>query len=363
MKRAFKHLGNIAITAILAANIAFIIMLLGSAYSPWLHPTEHPVASCMGLAFPVFILANGCFLLFWLLIRCFKTALLPLAGYILCLPQLLLYIPVNPSSGKVPEDSFKLLSYNIMGFYGEDKDNAESIVDYLKASRADIICLQEYPADRTKQRDIENALKDYPYHRTDKVGTGGNNRIACYSKLPILRAKRLDYKSDYNGSIMYELAWGKDTLTLISNHLESNKLTIADKEIYEDMLKAPQQAKMKSGARLLIGKLAEASALRAPQADSIAKVIDQTKGRYTVVCGDFNDTPISYVHHTIGRNLNDAFGQSGCGLGISYNRNMFYFRIDHILTSKNLQTYRCTVDRSIKTSDHYPIWCHIARKK
>ena len=65
---------------------------------------------------------------------------------------------------------------------------------------------------------------------------------------------------------------------------------------------------------------------------------------------------------TIAQDLDDAFTQSGRGLGISYNQNRFYFRIDNILTSKNLRAYNCTVDRSIKESDHYPIWCYITKR-
>ena len=126
-----------------------------------------------------------------------------------------------------------------------------------------------------------------------------------------------------------------------------------------EILKAPETEKVKSGARLLIRKLAEASAIRAPQADTIAHEITASPHPYIIVCGDFNDTPISYTHRTIAQDLDDAFTQAGRGLGISYNQNRFYFRIDNILTSKNLRAYNCTVDRSIKESDHYPIWCYI----
>ena len=114
------------------------------------------------------------------------------------------------------------------------------------------------------------------------------------------------------------------------------------------MLKSPETEKVKSGARLLIRKLAEASAIRAPQADSIAQEIAASRYPYIIVCGDFNDTPISYAHRVIEKGLNDAFTKSGRGLGISYNQNKFYFRIDNILASKNLKPYNCTVDRSIK---------------
>lgn len=71
---------------------------------------------------------------------------------------------------------------------------------------------------------------------------------------------------------------------------------------------------------MLIGKLAEASAIRAVQADSIARLVASYKGGGIIVCGDFNDSPISYTHRVVGEGLNDAFVESGNGFGISYNQ-------------------------------------------
>lgn len=53
----------------------------------------------------------------------------------------------------------------------------------------------------------------------------------------------LDYRSNYNGSMVYEIKIGKDTVLLINNHLESNKLTREDKVVYEDMLKDRRREK------------------------------------------------------------------------------------------------------------------------
>lgn len=362
-----KLLRNVATLTIGAVNAAFTAAFLLTAYSPYIQPVEHPLRSCLGLAFPIFLIVNICFLFFWLIIRHYKLALLPLAGMLLAYPQIRTYMPVNFHTDHLPEGSLKILSYNIMGFNGcTKKDGKNPILTYLQESGADILCLQEYATSDSQQhltqKDVDQALKDYPYHRIDKLGKAEatTNRIACYSKYPILSARKLDYPSSYNGSVVYELKIGKDTLTLINNHLESNKLTKEDKVVYEDMLASPQRDKVESGARLLLGKLAEASALRA---DAIARAVEQSKHPTVIVCGDFNDTPISYTHRVAGQGLNDAFTQSGQGLGISYNQNKFYFRIDHILTSKNLQTYNCTVDKSIKDSDHYPIWCHFFFKE
>ena len=363
-----KHLGKLVILLLLAANLAVTGLLLATAYSPYLQPTQHPVLSCLGLAFPIFLLLNTACLLGWLIIQQYKCALLPLAGLLLCLPQARTYLPLNLRTGRLPEDNLKILSYNIMGFGASSPtDRQNPILTYLQESRADIICLQEYSTGKTSkhptQKAIDKALAEYPYHRIDAIGKQRGNKVACYSKLPILSARPLKYASASNGTLVYELAWGDDTLLLINNHLESNKLTKEDKVVYEDMLRDPEKDKVESGMRQLVGKLAEAAALRAPQADSIAREIERSPHRDIIVCGDFNDSPISYTHRVIGQELDDAFTHSGRGLGISYNQNKFYFRIDHILTSPSLEAFNCTVDRSIAASDHYPVTCRIARRE
>ena len=363
-----KHLGKLVILLLLAANLAVTGLLLATAYSPYLQPTQHPVLSCLGLAFPIFLLLNTACLLGWLIIQQYKCALLPLAGLLLCLPQARTYLPLNLRTERLPEGNLKILSYNIMGFGASSPtDRQNPILTYLQESRADIICLQEYSTGKTSkhptQKAIDKALAEYPYHRIDAIGKQRGNKVACYSKLPILSARPLKYASASNGTLVYELAWGDDTLLLINNHLESNKLTKEDKVVYEDMLRDPEKDKVESGMRQLVGKLAEAAALRAPQADSIAREIERSPHRDIIVCGDFNDSPISYTHRVIGQELDDAFTHSGRGLGISYNQNKFYFRIDHILTSPSLEAFNCTVDRSIAASDHYPVTCRIARRE
>ena len=287
-----KHIGKFVAYLILAVNIFFISLLLLTAYSPHIKPVAHPVESCFGLTFPIFLVINICFFIFWLIIQKYKFALFPLVAFLLCYSQIRTYFPLNFHTSKLPENSFKVLSYNIMGFDGAVKKDGENLIlNYLKNSGADILCLQEYQTIESprylSQKDVEKALKDYPYHNIQIVGRGSGkghtNRIACYSKFPILSSRTLDYASEYNGSVVYELKMGEDTVMLINNHLESNKLTKEDKVVYESMLKSPETEKVKSGARLLIRKLAEASAIRAPQADSIAQEIAASRYPYIIV--------------------------------------------------------------------------------
>ena len=323
-----EHIGKIVAYLILAINAFFVGTLILSAYSPYLNPKLNPLSSGLGLAFPLFLVINIAFIIFWVFIN-YRYALVPLISNL------------------------------------EKKDGKNPILSYLVNSKADIICLQEYNAAQNKkyltEADIKKALKAYPYYSVRRQNRS-DVQLACFSKYPILSVSPIDYESTYNGSVKYVLAVNNDTVTLINNHLESNKLTKEDRGMYEDMIKDPNAKKVKTGLRQLVKKLAEASAIRASQADSVNKAITESKYPTIIACGDFNDGSISYTHRILTQKLDDAFTQSGKGLGISYNQNKFYFRIDNILISPNLKAYNCTVDRSIKASDHYPIWCHISKR-
>ena len=140
-----KIIRNVMALAIGAANAVCTAAFLLSAYSPYIQPTIHPLRSCLGLAFPIFLLLNICFLIFWLIIQRYRLALLPLAGMLLAYPQIRTYLPVNFHTDHLPEGSQKILKYTCMGFAGcVKKDGKNPILTNLQNSKADIRCLQEY---------------------------------------------------------------------------------------------------------------------------------------------------------------------------------------------------------------------------
>ena len=61
------------------------------------------------------------------------------------------------------------------------------------------------------------------------------------------------------------------------------------------MIKDPNAKKVKTGLRQLIRKLGEASAIRASQADSVARIITENHYPTMIVCGDFDPISISYA--------------------------------------------------------------------
>ena len=88
---------------------------------------------------------------------------------------------------------------------------------------------------------MDYALRDYPYKNYYKIS--GANGLGCYSRFPILSAHPVRYASLNNGSIAYKIKVNGDTLLVVNNHLESNKLTEKDKEVYREMMKDPDKQK------------------------------------------------------------------------------------------------------------------------
>jgi len=357
-----RWVGRLLAEIMLGINILIVLMLLLAAYSSYLNPQSFPTLSCMGLAFPVFLLANLLFFCFWLFVHR-KYALLSFLALIGCWGAITTYVPLNWFKGDAPDNAVRILSYNTRAF-GEKashtKETPNEILAYLQQSDADIICLQEYIwGNKLKKKDIDYAMRKYPYKHYYSLA-GGLNGLGCYSRFPILSATPIKYKSRRNGSIAYRIKVEEDTLLVINNHLESFKIASSDVKTYQGGMDSPGDKKNAAGLWKLVKKLAEGTSARAIQADTIANMVGTMEGQKVVVCGDFNDSPISYTHRVLTDCLQDAFVESGNGFGFSYTQNRMFFRIDHILISKGMRAYQCTVDHTMLASDHYPIWCDVA---
>ena len=86
--------------------------------------------------------------------------------------------------------------------------------------------------------------------------------------------------------------------------------------------------------------------------DQIKKHMDSSP--YSIIiCGDFNDTPVSYAYQKLGENKKDAFLESGNGIGASFNK-IPTLRIDYILIDKELTSSSFSTHQE-KFSDHRAI--------
>jgi endonuclease/exonuclease/phosphatase family metal-dependent hydrolase len=86
----------------------------------------------------------------------------------------------------------------------------------------------------------------------------------------------------------------------------------------------------------MVSRLTENNILRAAQVDTLAQMI-AVSPYPTIVCGDFNDTPVSYTYRSMARNLRDAFRWAGRGYSHTYRGFFDMLRIDYVMCSDEFE--------------------------
>lgn len=357
-----KQLQSFTVRLLAGANAATVACMLLIGFSYYANPERHPLIANINLAFPLFLAANVAFLVFWLLFRK-RMALITVAGLVAGYVPIRTYTPLN-IGGEAPEGCIKVMSYNVFNFSTwADPSEPCDILDYIKSEHPDILCLEEYGLSGWK-KDMCYAVLDSMYAYSDHSNSqAGGDAIAIYSRFPIVGKESIRYESRTNNSAAFRLVTAKDdTTTVVVNHLESTGLSPEDRTKFKSLMKGgmPRQDAEQESRRMW-HKLGEASARRAPQADAVAEYVARHKDRSLILVGDFNDSPLSYVHHRLASELTDCYVQTANGPGISYHYNNFYVRIDNIMCSNHWTPYQCRVDSRVKGSDHYPITCLLKR--
>lgn len=358
-------------TIVLAISILSIFFLLLSFPAWYISPLRTPFFSFMGIAFPVILLANVLCLLFWMFFKKWKFAFAIIIALIVCIKPVTTFFPLNLKKQTIPEGSLKVLTYNVMGFMGEAKRNsAHPLLEYIAKTDADIVCLQEYMISKTgksllTQKDVNKVLSKYPYRSITGLEFSGNYHtygLACFSKYPIKATREFAFDGSFNGAAIYNIDVNGENYLVANNHLESNKISTSDKKLYGNLLEKRDSQTLNRVTSNIKERLGRGYSKRALQVQQISDYIKRQEFDKLIICGDFNDTPISYAYKKMkGNHLTDAYASTGFGLGITYYQDYFLFRIDYIFHSKNLKSHKTTVDR-VKYSDHYPVLTYLTEQ-
>ncbi len=356
-----KQLKAFTVRLIAGANVATVLVMLLVGYSDRLNPADHPLLSTLGMTLPVFLLINLVFLFFWLVFK-WRMVWISVLGLVLAYVPISIYMPLN-SSQDIPEGALKIISYNVCAYGGNFKydDGFEKVRDYLVEEKPDIVCIQE-DIDTWRRYVFLHYEKTFAYNDTMVIANNPQsyNALGIHSKYPIIHRERIAYPSKANGSVAWWLKVGDDTLIVVNNHFESCHLNKDDRAQYLQMIKGKMpRDSVREESKLLLVKLAEANAKRSGQIRTVRQyALDH--GQYPmIVCGDFNDSPISYSRHAMAEVLTDCYATTGKGIGLSYNQKAFSFRIDHFFCNDRLQPYRCEIDGKMDASDHNPLICWV----
>jgi len=270
-------------------------------------------------------------------------------------------------SFSIPEEnekSIKLMSYNVRSFdlynWSHNLETREKMFRLIESEQPDILCLQEFYNDTLDFKNIATIKKrlGYPYYHYGQTVYLTDHKqprswgVITFSVYPIIDQGNIDFNnSGTNACIYSDIDVNDTTLRIYNMHLQSVHFGYDDYK-YIDQVADKQDANMMATKRI-VRKMRKASLKRAEQAKEIAASIQQSPYP-VVVCGDFNDTPVSYTYQQISKGLQDAFIKKGNGFGQSLVSKIPGLRIDYVLMNKALHVHNFkTIHKDL--SDHYPV--------
>lgn len=341
---------------LLLFNLAVVLALAFATVSVYLSPEKIWFAALFGMAYPYLWLANLVFIVFWIIIKpkfLLFSLLVMLAGY----NHMGNYLQF--SGRKTTENGVRVTSYNVKYFMGNtdfpNKENADHILNFLRKNNADIICLQEVRLNKRQVFDIKNHKLPQINHIQLAHSSNEGGQLTM-TRFPILYMGEIRFKNSGNMIIYTDMLINGDTVRVYNCHLQSYRLR--PKEINSiDSMEFDSHQKNKEKIKKLSVKFKSAIIKRAEQAAALREHLDQCPYP-VIVCGDFNDTPVSFTYHMVRGNLEDSFTQSGKGTANTYNGKLPSFRIDYILHSPKFSSYNFGVS-TLNHSDHYPISCDL----
>lgn len=333
--------------------IVFAAALLIAYLSVYINPAVFSIPGFFGMYYIPILFINLLLLLLALTQRS-RSAWIP---FIILLPSLLLseyFVKLGRNEDVYQGNSFKVMTYNVGQFASSKKgfprgECKDSIVLLVERQRPDIACFQEFSISDTAN--VSKLFPGYPYkyYHFFKIRDNYYFGNLTISRFPIVSNGVISFKGSTNLSIYSDIKGKNMTLRVYNNHLES--YNISPTSIVKKM--GDGYEKLSKEIAQVHGKMKGSNQKRAKQVDEVMDHI-QDSGLPCLVCGDFNDTPISYTYHQLCKESKDAFMEAGEGFGATYSVLWPMLRIDYVLVPESFGVKTYTVTKT-RLSDHYPI--------
>ena len=343
--------------------IAFLLTLLTGGLLllanliPFVPPSVSSSLQLLGLAFPILFILNLIWLFYWWFQLKLKL-LIPLCFAIFSLYGVSKYAQYTTEKKRTAK-AIKIGSYNtqLFGVY-QKRWFFDTISAEIQKRKFDVVCLQEVFAQKELEKQMRKMQKagNFTASRLYKLTPTRNYGMMILSKYPIIHSGRIDFPGSTGNMAMYaDLLVNDDTIRVYNVHLQSIRFRKTDYDFVSGNETATK-SNIEQGKGLL-RRMLDAYGKRAIQADVVAAHIKSTP--YPVmVCGDFNDVPLSYAYQTMSRNLLDAFREAGTGIERTYKGPFPSFRIDYILFSKKM-TCKSYHSSEEVPGDHKLVWAEL----
>jgi len=343
-----------------------VLPLIACYLSQWISPASAWPFAFFGLLFPLLIAFQFLFIPIFFIFKS-KAVGIPIILIIIGWNaiQNTFQVPRPWHSGTDEGKTIQVMTYNVRLFdilhWSGQENQSAGIFAYVSKIKPDILCFQEFALQdpgRFSLDYIKNQLPDLPNSVIEYNYTNQNRKhgLAIFSRYPIVNSGHEHFEDTRNMMLYADVAIGKDTIRVYNNHLESIHL---DRDEFQWIDTTTNKTRIpRDKLTGITHRLRGAYKKRAGQADLVRKNIDHSPYR-VIVCGDFNDTPVSYATHRIGGDLYDSFRSGGHWLGITFPNVKAPLRIDYILHDKEMESSHYQIGK-IRFSDHRPVSCRIS---
>lgn len=345
----------------LLSILAFIglMAITMSVLASYVNPTKFVWLSFFGLAFwEIFLYVVLIFVL--LLLMWSRRVWLAVIALLIAVPGVYRSFSFgkSQSGGEV-----RVMSYNVLGFtdqYDKEKtplEVATIIAKMVKENDPDVLCIQEFKdfIPKTNRRACIASFGEMtglPYQYYHTKANYCNNVI--FSKYPLSAldedipfAKENDY-----GAVAKVDARNKGVFYILCVHLKSFQLTHQEITVFSESGNSKEQ--VEEYGKSIVAKMKNAYEKRSHQVAEMLEDIPYD-GRPIILCGDFNDTPMSYTYQRIKKaGFIDGFVKSGWGIGHTYAGKLPMLRIDYVWGNERIQPVSFKRLKH-KGSDHYPV--------
>lgn len=349
------------------SNFIIAILFIAGASVKYLDPEKWWFFSLFTFLLPYLFFILILFFLFWLLVKPY-WALVSVSAILLSFNAVKNIFPLNFTSFSLekPAHTFRVMSWNVEFFnilnHKDHPEKKQQMLDLINQYNPDIACFQEVVAGENKGAinylpDMLDSLKFkdylYSYRIENNFDKDHHYGILVVSKYPILRKQTIvNNPNDYNSTYQFiDVLIDTDTVRVFNVHLQSLKFS-EDNKKYLDKGPAKNEKNYVESASI-IGKIKNGIIKRSSQALYLKDEMNHSP--YPIIlCGDFNDVPVSYAYETIGTGLQNAFVEKGSGISATYNSISPTLRIDNIFADRYFSIKQ--FDRiKVDLSDHYPI--------
>lgn len=348
-KRAVKRYFSLMF---LIAQIVLTIFTFVGLFGGNSNPVGHTASAMLVYALPILIIANIVMLICWLVARQWIWSVLPFITVICCIPYIGTFYQPRPAPDIDPgQRTLKIASYNVARF-GRDAVTfiTHDILAEMKKEKVDVLCIQEYNDEVGDKKNIE-IYKDYfPYHAK------GNDDMIVFSRHPIKASKNMPFEQTNNSAMWADVEFNGKTIRFFNVHLETTGFNRTMHQAGKMMMRG-QNVETNALINAIYGNYTLGMIIRAGQAAMVSNEV-RNSNHPSIVCGDFNDVPYSYVYNTVLGNMVDGFKECGSGFMFTY-RGSKMVRIDYIFHDKQLQGLDY-YKRPLTYSDHFPVFMQIA---